>query len=99
MFVLSNFVHALANLANLVLEAYFWIIIASAVLTWVNPDPSNPIVRFLHRVTEPVLRYIRHRLPTLVMGLDLSPMVVLLAIYFLKWFLVGSLHDLATSLR
>lgn len=95
---MSNLLLALANLVNLVLEAYFWIIIAGAVLSWVNPDPSNPIVRFLHRVTEPVLRPVRRRLPT-GMGLDFSPMVVLLAIYFLKWFLVGSLRDLALSLR
>lgn len=98
MFLLSNLLLALANLINLVLEAYFWIIIAGAVLSWVSPDPSNPIVRFLRRVTEPVLRPIRHRLPT-GMGLDFSPMVALLAIYFLKWFLVGSLRDLALSLR
>ncbi len=98
MFLLSNLLLALANLVNLVLEAYFWIIIAGAVLSWVSPDPSNPIVRFLRRLTEPVLRPIRRRLPT-GMGLDFSPMVVLLAIYFLKWFLVGSLRDLALSLR
>jgi len=98
-FVLGNFVHTLANLIELVLNAYLIIVIARAVLSWVNPDPDNPIVRFIHRVTEPVLRPIRDRLPTVAMGLDLSPMVVLLAIYFLKSFLVGSLHDLAASLR
>ena len=99
MFLATNLVLALATLVNLVLEAYFWIIIARAVLSWVNPDPFNPIVRFLYRVTEPVLRPIRRRLPTLQMGLDLSPMVVILAIYFLKAFLVESLRDLALSLR
>jgi YggT family protein len=82
-----------------VLWAYFWIIIARALLSWVNPDPFNPIVRFLHRVTEPVLRPIRHRLPMMGMGLDLSPMIVILAIYFLQAFLVESLRDLALSLR
>ncbi len=99
MFVFSNLVLTLARLLELVLWAYFWIIIARAVLSWVNPDPFNPVVRFLYRVTEPVLRPIRHRLPTLAMGLDLSPMVVLLGIYFLESFLVGSLRDLAVSLR
>lgn len=99
MFVLSNLVLTLARMLELVLEAYFWIIIARAIISWVSPDPYNPIVRFLHRVTEPVLRPIRLRLPTLAMGLDLSPMVVLLAIYFLKSFLVGSLRDFALSLR
>jgi YggT family protein len=99
MFVASNFVLALARLCEIVLWAYFWMIIARAVLSWVNPDPYNPIVRFLSRATEPVLRPIRNRLPTFQMGLDLSPMIVLLAIYFLESFLIGSLRDLALSLR
>jgi YggT family protein len=99
MFVFSNLVLAVARLLELVLWAYFWIIIARAVLSWVNPDPFNPIVRFLYRVTEPVLRPIRRRLPTMQMGLDLSPMLVILAIYFLQAFLVESLRDLALSLR
>jgi YggT family protein len=99
MFVFANLVLAVARLLEIVLWAYFWIIIARAVLSWVNPDPFNPIVRFLYRVTEPVLRPIRHRLPTMGMGLDLSPMLVILAIYFLQQFLVESLRDLALSLR
>jgi YggT family protein len=99
MFVASNFILAVARLLEIVLWGYFWILIARAVLSWVNPDPYNPIVRFLVRVTEPVLRPIRERLPTMSMGLDLSPMVVMLAIYFLESFLVGSLRDLALSLR
>ena len=61
------------DLINLVLTAYMWIIIARAVVSWVNPDPNNPIVRFLYQVTEPVLRPIRRRLPTLQMGLPRSP--------------------------
>jgi YggT family protein len=98
MFVLSNLVLALARLVEIALWAYFWIIIARAILSWVNPDPYNPIVRFLYRVTEPVLRPIRERLP-IAMGFDFSPMVVILAIYFLESFLVSSLRDLAVSLR
>ena len=99
MFVAGNLLLTLANLLHLVLMAYMWIIIARAILSWVSPDPFNPIVRFLYRVTEPVLRPIRYRLPTLSMGLDLSPMVVMLVIYFLDGFLVSTLRDLALSLR
>ena len=99
MFVASNFVMALASLVNYTLQAYFWIIIARAVLSWVNPDPFNPIVRFLYRVTEPVLRPLRRRLSPMQTGLDISPMVVVLVIVFLQWFLVESLRDLALSLR
>jgi len=99
MFAVSHFIMAVARLLELILWAYFWVIIARAVLSWVSPDPFNPLVRFLYRVTEPVLRPIRRRLPTFQMGLDLSPMVVILAIYFLQSFLVESLRDLAVSLR
>ena len=99
MFVVSNFVLALSRLFELAINAYIWIIIARAIVSWVSPDPSNPIVRFLYRITEPVLRPVRYRLPTLAMGLDLSPMVVILVLYFLDWFLVSTLRDLALSLR
>ena len=99
MFIINYFVIAVANLVNLVIVAYIWIIIARAIISWVNPDPYNPIVRFLYRVTEPVLRPVRHRMPTLAMGLDLSPMIVILVLYFLDWFLVSTLRDLALGLR
>jgi YggT family protein len=99
MFVLTNLILTLARALELLFWAYFWVVVARAVLSWVNPDPFNPLVRFLYRVTEPVLRPVRRRLPTLGLGLDLSPMVVLLALYVLESFLVGSLRDLALSLR
>lgn len=99
MFVAANLVAALAKLLELALNVYFWLIIARAVLSWVNPDPYNPIVRFIYRTTEPVLRPVRERLGAFAAGLDLSPMIVLAAIYFLEWFLVSSLRDLAASLR
>ena len=86
------------NLVNLVLIVYMWIIIARALISWVSPDPYNPIVRFLYRVTEPVLRPIRHRLPMMAMGLDLSPMVVLLGLYFLQSFLVPVLYRIAAEI-
>jgi YggT family protein len=98
-FVAGNFVLALARLVDLACWAYFWIIIARALLSWVSPDPYNPIVRFLYRATEPVLRPIRERLPTFQIGLDLSPMVVLLVLYFIQSFVVGTLRDVALSLR
>jgi YggT family protein len=99
MFWMANLVLTIARVLELGLWAYFWVIMARALLSWVNPDPFNPAVRFLHRVTEPVLKPIRDRLPTQAMGLDLSPMVVLFALYFLDSFLVGSLRDLAVSMR
>ena len=97
MFVLSDLLWAVARLLDYVLWAYLWIVVIRALLSWVNPDPWNPIVRFLYQATEPVLRPIRRRLP--MSGIDFSPMVVILAIYFLQWFLVRALEDAAVRLR
>ena len=95
MFILGNLLAALASVIGLVLNLYMWIIIARAVISWVNPDPYNPIVRFLYSITDPVLLAIRRRLPLSFGGIDFSPIVVILAIIFLQRFLVVSLHDLA----
>jgi len=94
MFIVDHFFSALAYVVNIVLNTYMWIIIVRALLSWVNPDPYNPIVQFIYRITEPVLRPIRNVLPTYQIGLDLSPMVAILAIYFLQMFLVPFLRDI-----
>ena len=99
MFLFGNLLESLAALLHLVLNIYIWILIARAIISWVSPDPFNPIVRFLYRVTEPVLRPVRNALPLQGLGLDLSPMIVLLIIYVLDRFLVSSLLDLAAGLR
>ena len=80
------------------LPIYMWIIIAQAVLSWVNPDPYNPIVRFINQVTEPVLYRIRERIPTVFGGLDFSPIIVFLVIIFLRAFLVKSILELSLTL-
>jgi YggT family protein len=90
MFILGNFIKAVAIILDYVLTIYMWIIIARAVLSWVNPDPYNPIVRFIHNVTEPALSRIRMWLPNLG-GIDISPIVVILGIVFLQTFIVNSL--------
>jgi YggT family protein len=95
MFALKNLIEALASILNLGLTIYLWLIIARALLSWVNPDPYNPIVRFLYNVTEPVLGWVRRRVPLIFGGLDLTPLLVLLAIIFLQRFLIATLFDLA----
>ena len=97
MFILGNFLRAMATVIDVVLHIYMWIIIARAVISWVNPDPYNPIVRFLYSVTDPLLLAIRRRLPLNFGGIDFSPIVVILAIIFLRQFLVASLFGLAGS--
>jgi YggT family protein len=98
MFVFGNLLMAIASIFDIVLSTYMWIIIISALLSWVNPDPYNPIVRFLAAVTEPVLRPIRRRIGY-GLGVDISPMVVILCILFVKYFLIASLRDVAIRLR
>ncbi len=98
MFMLSNFLLAIARLLNFILSAYIWIVIGRAVISWVNADPYNPIVRFLVQATEPLLARIRRVLPVMG-GLDLSPMVLILAVVFLQSFLVPTLQQLAMTLR
>jgi YggT family protein len=98
MFVAGNVLEGLAKILELVLQLYMWVIIARALVSWVNPDPWNPIVQFLDRATEPVLAPIRRRLGW-GMGIDLSPLVAILIIYFLQYALVGSLYELALRLH
>lgn len=95
MFIISNLLVAMAQILHIVLNLYLWLVIARAILSWVNPDPYNAIVRFLYSVTEPVLYAIRRRVPALFGGIDFSPMIVILVIYFLDSFLVPSLAGLA----
>ncbi len=95
MFVVNNFVGAIAQLIDFLLTAYMWIIIGRAVISWVNADPYNPIVRFLYNVTEPLLSRIRQKLPMNMGGIDFSPMILILAIMFLQSFLVPTLKELA----
>jgi YggT family protein len=99
MFVIANLLIALAQVLDYALWAYMWILIGRIIVSWVNADYSNPIVRFLYVATEPVLEPVRRRLPLFAGGLDLSPIVVWVAIIFLQRFLIRSLYDLAYALR
>lgn len=98
MFVVSNFLIAMATILDYGLTIYLYIVIARAILSWVNPDPYNPIVRFLNAVTEPVLFRLRRRLPLFFGGMDFSPIIVILAIVFIQAFVVRSLFQMATRL-
>jgi YggT family protein len=102
MFILANFLNALAKVIDYGLTIYMWVIIIRALISWVNPDPYNPIVQFLYRITEPVLTLVRRLIPKRFIykiGIDISPIIVLMIIFFLQNFLVISLLQLAHSLR
>ena len=100
MFVFANLLIAIAKILDVVLTIFYWLILIRAVISWVNPDPYNPIVQFLYKTTEPVLYPIRKILPTAFrFGIDISPIIAFLAILFLKSFLVRTLIDLAIRFK
>jgi YggT family protein len=97
MFVLNNFIISIARVIEIILTVYMWIIIARALISWVNPDPYNKIVIFIYRVTEPVLRPIRKIIPRHSLPIDFAPLIVLLIIFFLQSFLVKTMLQMATG--
>jgi len=99
MFVVANFLDALATVIAYVLQIYSWIVIARVVISWVNADPYNPIVRAIYSMTEPVLYRIRRAMPVFGGGIDFSPIVVFIGIMFLQSFLVQTLRQLAFRMR
>ncbi len=98
MFILGYFLIAIAKVLDFVLLFYMWIIVARAILSWVSPDPFNPIVRFIHNVTEPVLYPIRSKIPVDYGGIDFSPIIVFLGIIFLRTFVVNTLLRLSAAI-
>ncbi|MBL4904141.1 MAG: YggT family protein [Desulfocapsa sp.] len=99
MFVVNNFIMAIAQLIDFLLTAYMWIIIGRAIISWVNADPYNPIVRFLFNITEPLLSRIRRLVPMSVGGIDFSPMILIMAIMFLQSFLVPTLKQMGMGIH
>ncbi len=98
MYVLGYLILAVAKVLGLVLNLFMWVVVARAILSWVSPDPYNPIVRFINNITEPVLYRIRMFMPVSFGGIDFSPMIVILGIIFLNTFVVSSLTRIAGSL-
>jgi len=99
MYPIGFFLAASAKVLEIVLELYMWIIIIRALLSWVNPDPYNPIVQFLHSITDPVMYRVRRLLPMSGMGIDFSPIVVILGIIFLQTFLVNTIARFAMQFQ
>lgn len=98
MYMLGYFLMAVARVLDLALSLYMWVVVARAILSWVNPDPYNAIVRFIHAVTEPVLAQIRSRIPSSFGGIDFSPIIVFLGVIFLQTFVVNTLKRISFSM-
>ena len=95
MFVIGNLLTAVATVLHALFNALLLVILVNALLSWVRPDPNNPIVMFLERVSDLVCEPIRRLFPTNFGGLDVAPFIAMLVIYFVQQFLVGSLRDVA----
>lgn len=99
MFVLGNLIQAFAQVLAFVLDALWWLVIIRALLSWVSPDPANPIVQFVETITEPILYPLRQLVPAYKLGIDVSPILAILILYFLKSFLVQTLIGIAVRLQ
>jgi YggT family protein len=89
--ILVNTIVFVATTLSGLLGIYIWVVIIATLLTWVHPDPYNPIVRTLYAMTEPVFDWVREHLPVYFGGLDLSPIVVIIAIEFTQQVLLRAL--------
>ena len=98
MIVLGNILLGLANVLYVLLNLMVYLVIGRAIISWVSPDPHNPIVRFLNQSTEPLLSPLRRFIPLLGGSIDITPIVLLLVIYFLQTTLVGILQGYARTL-
>ncbi len=98
MFVVANLVIGVGQALHYILNIYLFIVVARAIISWVNPDPYNPIVRFLYMATEPVLRYVRRMMPV-ISGIDFSPIIVMVALFFIDQALIQSIIDYGVRLK
>src|SRR5689334_23174802 len=98
MFVFGNLINAIAWLLDVVIQLLLIVIFINAVLSWIRPDPHNPLVQFVDRVSDLICDPIRRLFPTVLSGIDFAPFIAMLALWFIKMFLVKSLHDLAYRL-
>ena len=98
MIVLATFLQAVAQILHMVISIYIWVIIIAALISWVRPDPYNPIVQTLYRLTEPAYALVRRYIPTVIGGIDLAPLIIIIALQFIDMFLVRLLMTFAMRL-
>ena len=98
MFVLGNFLQTIAGILDLAITFFWWLVIIRALLSWVNPDPNNMIVQFIERATDPLLYPFRQIIPTYKLGIDLSPILAILFLFFLRSFVVKTILEFAARL-
>ena len=98
MIIFSTLIQAVAQILHMVINMYMWVVIIATLITWVRPDPYNPIVQVLNKLTNPVFDLVRRYIPSVIGGIDISPIIIILALQFLDLFLVRLLFSLANAL-
>jgi len=98
MIVISSLLMAIGKILDMVINLYIWIVIIASLITWVRPDPYNPIVQILYRLTEPVYAWIRKYIPTNFNGFDIAPLIVILGLQFIDIFIVTLITKMAIGL-
>ena len=93
--IVSTFLQAIAEILHLIITAYTWVIIASAIISWVQPDPFNPIVQLLNRLTQPAYGFTRRFIPTVFGGIVLAPVIILIALHFIDRFFIRLIFEFA----
>ncbi len=96
--VFETLLQAIAQILGMVINIYIWVVIIAALITWVNPDPYNPIVQILRRLTEPVYEKLRRYVPTMIGGIDIAPIIVILALQFINLFFVKLLFQISGAM-
>jgi YggT family protein len=96
--IIATLLEAIAQILHMVINLYIWVVIISALITWVNPDPYNPIVQMLRRLTEPAYSFVKRYIPTVIGGIDLSPIIIILGLQFFDLFIVKILFNIAGSI-
>ncbi len=99
MFVFGNLFSTIAHILDILLEVYLWVVIVRAILSWINPNPYNPLVRIIYGLVDPVTYRISRFFPTRIGMIDIAPFILLLIIIFLQKFIVRTLFDLAIRMR
>ena len=98
MIVFSTFLLAFAQILDMIVNIYIWVIIINSLISWVRPDPYNPIVQILNRLSEPAYDFVRRIMPTVIGGIDLAPIIIILALQFISLFFIKLIYSFAGSL-
>ena len=98
MIVLSTFLSAVANILHMLITAYIWVLIVAALISWIQPNPFNPIVQLLYKLTAPAYALVREtRILSVFGGIDLAPLLLIFALEFIDMFFIGLRHEIARS--